>query len=66
MRAVGGRGDAPAVELLRQLVAEVPWGHHPVLLGKVTDPAERIFYLKAVAAFGWSRNVLLNQIKARA
>jgi predicted nuclease of restriction endonuclease-like (RecB) superfamily len=33
-----------------------------VLLGKVSDPAERIFYLKAVAAFGWSRNVLLNQI----
>lgn len=54
------------VELLRQLVAEVPWGHHLVLLGKVSDPAERIFYLKAVAAFGWSRNVLLNQIKARA
>lgn len=37
-----------------------------VLLGKVSDPAERIFYLKAVAAFAWSRNVLLNQIKARA
>lgn len=37
-----------------------------MLLGKVSDPAERIFYLRAVAAFGWSRNVLLNQIKARA
>lgn len=37
-----------------------------MLLGKVSDPAERIFYLKAIAAFGWSRNVLLNQIKARA
>lgn len=59
-------GGAAKVELLRQLVAEVPWGHHLVLLGKVSDPAERIFYLKAVAAFGWSRNVLLNQIKARA
>ena len=59
-------GGGAKVELLRQLVAEVPWGHHLVLLGKVSDPAERIFYLKAVAAFGWSRNVLLNQIKARA
>lgn len=37
-----------------------------MLLGRVSDAAERIFYLKAVAAFGWSRNVLLNQIKARA
>ena len=63
--AISGANE-PAVELLRQLVAEVPWGHHLVLLGKVAEPAERIFYLKAVAAFGWSRNVLLNQIKARA
>lgn len=40
-------GGGAKVELLRQLVAEVPWGHHLVLLGKVSDSAERIFYLKA-------------------
>ena len=28
--------SAPA---LRQLVAEVPWGHHLVLLGKLSEPA---------------------------
>jgi len=56
----------PGPAVLRQLVAEVPWGHHLVVLAKVSEPAERIFYLRAVAAFGWSRNVLLNQIKARA
>ena len=57
-------GEAPE-EILRQLVAEIPWGHHLILLGKVQDPAARIFYLRSTRHFGWSRNVLLNQIMAQ-
>lgn len=53
-------------ELLRIFVAEVPWGHHRVILDKVADPAARLFYLRATAQFGWSRSVLLNQIKGQA
>ena len=49
---------------LQQLVAEIPWGHHLLILNKLTAPAARLWYLRAVARFGWSRNVLLNQIKA--
>lgn len=55
-----------AAAFLPQLVAEIPWGHHRFLLDKVTDPAARLYYLRATARFGWSRNVLLNQIKAQA
>jgi len=51
---------------LRQLVAEIPWGHHLLILNKMTDPAARFYYLRATAQFGWSRNVLLTQIKAGA
>lgn len=47
-------------------LATVPWGHHIVILKKVKSFTERIYYLRASAAFGWSRNVLLNQIKADA
>jgi len=54
------------IEFLRQLVAEVPWGQNLVILNKVTDPAPRLWYLHSTARFGWSRNVLLNQIKAGA
>lgn len=50
---------------LRQVVAEIPWGHHLVIMNKAESPEERAFYLHAVASMGWSRNVLLNQIKAR-
>ncbi len=64
-----GKG-APSGELLSQLVREmvstVPWGHHANALLRLTDPAARLWYLRATARFGWSRNVLLNQIKASA
>jgi len=60
----------PTVEFLsqrvRELVAAVPWGHHANVLAKLADPATRLYYLRATAQFGWSRNVLLNQVKARA
>lgn len=37
-----------------------------MILDKLAEPAARLFYLRATAQFGWSRNVLLNQIKAGA
>jgi predicted nuclease of restriction endonuclease-like (RecB) superfamily len=49
-----------------QLLAQVPWGHHRLILSKLADPAARLYYLRATAQFGWSRAVLLNQIKAQA
>ena len=49
-----------------ELVALIPWGHHLEILKKVRSPAARLYYLRATAQFGWTRNVLLNQIKAGA
>ena len=51
---------------VRELVAQVPWGHHANALAKAVAPAARLYYLRATAQFGWSRNVLLNQVKAGA
>ena len=60
----------PAEETLsyavKELVAAVPWGHHRFILDKLSDPAARLYYLRATAQFGWSRSVLLNQIKGQA
>ena len=53
-------------QAVRELVAAVPWGHHANVLAKITDPAARLYYLRATAQLGWSRSVLLNQIKAGA
>jgi predicted nuclease of restriction endonuclease-like (RecB) superfamily len=48
------------------LLAPVPWGHHVEILKKVKLAPERLYYLRATAQFGWTRAVLLNQIKAQA
>ena len=32
--------------ILQQLVAEVPWGHHRLILDKLGDPAARLYYFK--------------------
>ena len=49
-----------------QIVAEVPWGHNLLIINKIQDYAGRTYYLEHTKIFGWSRNVLLNQIKAHA
>jgi len=53
-------------QVVRDFVSLVPWGHHVLMLGRMKSPAEHFWYLRATARFGWSRNVLLNQIKAGA
>lgn len=62
----GNRKSEVLSQAVRELVAAVPWGHHANVLAKLTAPAARLWYLRATASFGWSRNVLLNQIKAGA
>ena len=53
-------------QAVRDLVASIPWGHHANALARITAPASRLYYLRATAQFGWSRSVLLTQIKAGA
>jgi predicted nuclease of restriction endonuclease-like (RecB) superfamily len=64
LQAAAKLTNETVIELLQQLVAEIPWGHNLLILNKLIDPAARLYYLRATARFGWSRNVLLNQIKA--
>jgi predicted nuclease of restriction endonuclease-like (RecB) superfamily len=52
-------------QVAREILSAIPWWHHVVLLGRVKNPAGRFYYIHAAAKLGWSRNVLLNQIKAR-
>lgn len=58
----------PVAELdgknLPQAVAEIPWGHNVVLMEKVKDPVERLWYIQKTIENGWSRNILIHQIEA--
>lgn len=53
-------------QAVREFLTQVPWGHYANYLSRIKDPAERFYYIRATAQFGWSRDVLLNQIKAGA
>ncbi len=57
VRELGG-ADLP------EPVAEIPWGHNVVLLEKLNDTAERLWYAQKTIELGWSRAVLVHQIES--
>jgi len=44
----------------------IPWGQNLLVMHKIKDNQEKEYYLNATDKLGWSRAVLLNQIKANA
>jgi predicted nuclease of restriction endonuclease-like (RecB) superfamily len=50
---------------LRQLVAQIPWGHNLALLNSVKDTVEREWYIHQTVENGWSRSVLVHQIETK-
>jgi predicted nuclease of restriction endonuclease-like (RecB) superfamily len=52
-------------EILPQAVAEIPWGHNILLMEKLRDPKDRLWYALKTVEHGWSRSVLLHQIGTR-
>ena len=54
----------PENQILPQAVAELPWGHNRLILSKIKDKQEALYYAEAAVKMGWTRNLLLNFIKA--
>ena len=50
--------------ILPQVVAVLPWGHNRLILSKIKNRQEAIYYAEAAVKMGWTRNLLLNFIKA--
>lgn len=51
---------------LSELALQVPWGHNILIFQKLGERAAKKYYLKSTVLLGWSRAVLLNQIKSKA
>lgn len=51
-------------EFLPQAVAEIPWGHNVILVEKLKDSAQRIWYAQQATASGWSRSMLDHWIES--
>jgi predicted nuclease of restriction endonuclease-like (RecB) superfamily len=50
---------------LPQAVADLPWGHHVLLLERLKDPSQRAWYAQQAAEHGWSRAILGLQVEKR-
>jgi len=50
--------------ILPQVVAVLPWGHNRLILSKIKDKKEALYYAEASVKMGWTRNLLLNFINA--
>ncbi len=53
-------------ETLQQLALRIPWGQNILILTKIKNEEKRHYYLSKTLEAAWSRNTLLNQIKAEA
>jgi predicted nuclease of restriction endonuclease-like (RecB) superfamily len=51
---------------LPQAVAVLPWGHHRLILSKIKNRKEACFYVESAIEMNWTRDILLNFIKADA
>ena len=54
----------PDEPIVQQAAAQLPWFHNCVLLDKVKDRVERLWYIQQAIENGWSRNVLVIQIES--
>ena len=49
---------------MQQVAAQLPWFHNCVLLDKIAERDEGIWYARAAIHHGWSRAVLVHQIES--
>lgn len=52
--------------ILPPLVAEISWTKNIIIMQKCKDPFEREFYIKMTKRFGWTKDVLINNIENQA
>ncbi|MBC2712908.1 MAG: DUF1016 domain-containing protein [Desulfosarcina sp.] len=65
-QAVAKTEHADAMKGLLRLVPKIPWGHNILLMEKVKDVSERLWYMEQVLENGWSRAMLTAATKSHA
>lgn len=54
----------PVSEMDYSPIFNIPWGHNITILQTIDNLTERLWYVEQVIKNGWSRNVLMHQIKS--
>jgi len=52
-------------EKVQMASAQIPWSHNMIIIDKITDSAQRLWYMEKCLENGWSYNVLAIQIDTR-
>ncbi len=55
----------PDLAIVKRCVSQLPWGSNVVLLQRLDEPALRLWYAAKATQLGWSRDLLVVQIKSR-
>ena len=55
----------PGEPIVQQLAAQLPWGHHQLLLDRLDTREDRVWYGQEAVEHGWSRAVLEHQIMSQ-
>lgn len=50
--------EYPEIEIIQQLVGQIPWGHNLILIQRLNSKEEWLWYVKKIIENGWSRNML--------
>ena len=53
----------PEREIVQGVLAQITWYHNIALLEKVADSKDRLWYARKAHEEGWSRNILVMQVK---
>jgi predicted nuclease of restriction endonuclease-like (RecB) superfamily len=54
----------PDFLITQQPAAQIPWFHNCLILDKIHDKNQRLWYTQKTVEYGWSRNVLAAQIQS--
>lgn len=54
--------DNQNITFVQPPLAQIPWTHHILILDKLKDEKERLFYIEKAIQNGWSKSVLALQI----
>lgn len=53
------------LKFVQQVVAQISWSHNVVLLDRIKNENERLWYIDRIVENSWSRNVLIHQIESK-
>lgn len=52
-------------DFVPQAVAQLPWGHNRLIVSRVKDVVDAIFYCEVTVKHGWSRDILEMQLESK-